>query len=206
MNYYLKEDMKIFYLGLMRMNDQLLVCNSEINLVFDNDCLASFIWIKRLDILVFLYENRMFVPQVVVDELSYMKRYKKYKWVYYDLLKAIKNKIFKVIKINIDEKAFGEYSILRKEGKGKGESAAIAIAKTMDNYTACNNLRDIRPYIKKGEINNLVTLDILYEYYIKADISICEIDKILNDMRSKKRDLPDINFAEYLKKRESAFM
>jgi len=67
-------------------------------------------------------------------------------------------------------------------------------------------LRDIRPYIKKGEINNLVTLDILYEYYIKADISICEIDKILNDMRSKKRDLPDINFAEYLKKRESAFM
>jgi hypothetical protein len=36
-----------------------------------------------------------------------------------------------------------------------GYNKYIAIAKTIDNYIACNNLRDIRPSIENNEIINL---------------------------------------------------
>lgn len=166
-----------------------LVYNTDIKLVFDNDCLASFIWIKRIDILINLYKDRIFVPQIVVDEFSFMKRYSKYSWVYQDVIDAINDGLFQVIEIDSEHQAFFEYNKLIKMGKGKGESAAIAIAKTMDNYTACNNLRDIRPFIDNNEINNLLTFDILFEYYQKNNKSIDEIEKIIAKMRSKKRKL-----------------
>ena len=187
--------MKKFFLGMIKMSDSKLVCDSNVNLVFDNDCLASFIWIKRLDILELLYETRMYVPQVVVDEISYLKRFNKYKWVYEMLLDAIGNEVFTVITINVGDESFNEYKKLRKQGKGKGESAAIAIAKTMDNYTACNNLSDIRQFVENEEINNIVTFDILYEYYKKAKKNIANIEDIITDMRAKKRNLPTITFS-----------
>ncbi len=184
------------------MTSKALVCDCDLKLVFDNDCLASFIWIHRLDILETLYKGRMYVPQIVVDEFSFLKRSNKYNWVYEDLLAAIEKGTFNVIEINIGDKAFKEYTRLIKQKKGKGESAAIAIAKTMDNYTACNNLRDIRPFIDNGEINNIVTLDILYEYYINENKSIADIEKIITDMRYKKRRLPGVSFDEYVRDRE----
>jgi len=184
------------------MTSKALICDSDLKLVFDNDCLASFIWIHRLDILETLYEGRMYVPQIVVDEISFLERSSKYKWVYEDLLAAIQKGTFNVIEINIGDKAFDEYNRFRKQNKGKGESAAIAIAKTMDNYTACNNLRDIRPFIDNGEINNIVTFDILYEYYINENKSIADIEKIITDMRYKKRRLPDTRFEDYVRDRE----
>lgn len=175
-----------------------LIYKTDIKLVFDNDCLASFIWIKRIDILVDLYKDRIFVPQVVVDEFSFMKRYSKYSWVYEDVIEAINAGLFKVIEIESEHQAFFEYNKLIKMGKGKGESAAIAIAKTMDDYTACNNLRDIRPFIDNNEINNLLTFDILFEYYNKNSKSVEEIEAIITEMRSKKRKLPDIRFEKYI--------
>jgi len=102
------------------MSDTKLIYQTDIKLVFDNDCLASFIWIKRIDILTNLYSGRMFVPQVVVDEFSFLKRYSKYKWVYKDLLYAINENIFKIIEINSATPAFYEYNKLRNKGKGKG--------------------------------------------------------------------------------------
>lgn len=39
----------------------------------------------------------MYVPQVVVDEMGYLKKFSKYKWVYEKLLDAIENKVFTVI-------------------------------------------------------------------------------------------------------------
>lgn len=72
----------------------------------------------------------------------------------------------------------------------------------MDNYTACNNLQDIRPLVEKDEINNLVTYDILYEYYKKEEKTIEDIDKIITDMKSKKRNLPNTPFEEYIDIRE----
>jgi len=127
-----------------------------------------------------------------------MKRYSKYSWVYENVIEAINGGLFKVIEIDSEHQAFLEYNRLIKMGKGKGESAAIAIAKTMDDYTVCNNLRDIRPFIDNNEINNLLTFDILFEYYHKNKKSLKEIESIITKMRSKKRKLPDIIFKKYI--------
>lgn len=121
--------MRISCLGMSRMCNRDLVCNSDLKLVFDNDCLASFIWIHRLDILETLYKGRMYVPQIVVDEFSFLRRSSKYKWVYEDLLAAIQQGQFTVIDIKVGDKAFDEYNRLRKQNKGKGESTAIAMRK-----------------------------------------------------------------------------
>ena len=51
----------------------ILICDTNLRLVFDNDCLASFLWIRRIDILETLYKSRMYIPQIVVDEFSYFK-------------------------------------------------------------------------------------------------------------------------------------
>ena len=180
------------------MNDIKLIYQTDIKLVFDNDCLTSFIWIKRIDILTNLYSGRMFVPQEVVDEFNFLKRYSKYKWVYEDLLDIINKNIFKIIDINSNNPAFYEYNKLRNKDKGKGESAALAIAKNMDNYTACNNLKDIRPLIDNNEINNLLTFDILFEYYHKTGKPIKRIVTVITQMKNKKRKLPNIIFKNYI--------
>ena len=59
-------------------------------------------------------------------------------------------------------------------------------------------MRDIRPFIDNNEINNLLTFDILFEYYHKYKKSLKEIESIINKMRSKKRKLPDIKFKKYV--------
>ncbi len=110
----------------------------------------------------------------------------------------INKNIFKVIEIDSDSQAFNEYTKLKNMGKGKGESAAIAIAKTMDNYTACNILKDIRPFIDNNEINNLLTFDILFEYYHKTRKPINRIESIITKMRKKKRKLPNAKFEKYI--------
>jgi hypothetical protein len=89
------------------MINSALVCDSNVNLVFDNDCLASFIWINRLDILELLYKERMYVPQIVVDEIGFLKGFSKHKWVYEKLLDAIDKGIFKVVTININDQRSG---------------------------------------------------------------------------------------------------
>jgi len=65
----------------------------------------------------------------------------------------------------------------------------------MDNYTACNNLKDIRPLINNNnEINNLFTFDILFEYYRKTGKPIKKIETIITQMRNKRKKLPKCKF------------
>ena len=41
--------------------------------VFDTDCISSFLWIKRLDIVKNLFPNQIIIPQTVFNELNKMK-------------------------------------------------------------------------------------------------------------------------------------
>jgi len=37
---------------------------------FDTDCISSFLWVDRTDILLSLYAKRIILPEQVLDELS----------------------------------------------------------------------------------------------------------------------------------------
>lgn len=52
--------------------------------IFDNDCLASFLWVRRTDILHSLYGSNIIIPGIVINEFSYMRRARN-KFVYDDL-------------------------------------------------------------------------------------------------------------------------
>ena len=42
---------------------------TKLPLVFDNDCLSSFLWVKRTDIIKQLFTGQIIVPSIVEDEL-----------------------------------------------------------------------------------------------------------------------------------------
>jgi len=45
----------------------------KLPIVFDTDCISSFLWIKRLDIINNLFPNEIIIPQTVYDELNKIK-------------------------------------------------------------------------------------------------------------------------------------
>lgn len=52
-------------------------------------------------------------------------------------------------------------------------------------------------------MNNLLTFDILFEYYHKNNKSIDEIEAIITKMRFRKRKLPKIKFKKYIEENYS---
>jgi len=50
-----------------------------------------------------------------------------------------------------------------------------------------------------GEDPNLLTFDILFEYYHKTGKHIKKIETIITKMRNKRRKLPNIQFKNYIK-------
>lgn len=73
---------------------------------------------------------------------------------------------------------------------GNGEAAGIAMAKHRNGILCSNNLRDIIPFIKKYDVKNITTGEILKEA-LKADL-ITEDDgnRIWAEMLAKRRILP----------------
>jgi len=83
---------------------------------------------------------------------------------------------------------------------GKGEAAAIVIASTLDGTVASNNLRDILPYVGKKNLPYICTEHILYLSYEKSYFSLEEGNQIWNDMKRKKRILPNYDFKEIIRR------
>jgi predicted nucleic acid-binding protein len=175
----------------------------KLPIIFDNDCLSSFLWIKRLDIINALFSNQIYIPQTVYDELDKIKS-PKYRFVFNDLKTQILKGNFYLGNIMISSKESGEYlyliSMKNPKRIGKGEAAAIVIAKSLNGTLASNNLRDILPHVQNGKPPYICTEDILYLSYQKKHISLNEACQIWNDMKSKRRMLPKYNFKEVIRR------
>jgi predicted nucleic acid-binding protein len=114
-------------------------------LYFDTDCISSFLWVKRENILLSLFSGKIILPGDVFVELSNPS------------IPHIKSKITQLksngdiitqqIMIGTEEyKLYDEMAISPPAGEkpiGKGEAAAIALAKANSGIVASNNLRDI---------------------------------------------------------------
>ncbi|MDD4570289.1 MAG: hypothetical protein PHE70_09215, partial [Tepidanaerobacteraceae bacterium] len=109
----------------------------------------------------------------------------------------------KEIMINKEEyNLYYELAVASPKGEkiiGKGEAAAIALAKTYDGIMASNNLRDISKYIKKYNLEHVATGDILVAALNKGYIDETTGNRIWSNMIAKRRMLPTNLFTEYLK-------
>lgn len=178
--------------------------NYKLPIVFDTDCLSSFLWINRLDIIEDLFtKDKIVIPEIVVDELSKLKS-GKYKYVYTNLKEKLDNKEYIQYKIKVSSDEAVEYINLTKmdnpKAIGKGEAAAIVISKSLGGTLASNNLKDILPHVKGGKPPYITTEMILYKYYEKGKINIDEGEQIWKDMKNKRRKLPNYNFQGVINK------
>jgi len=120
-------------------------------LFFDTDCISSFLWVKEENILLKLYPGRIVLPKEVFVELSnpsipHIKRK-------VNELCLNGNITIKEILTGTDEYIlFYELAISPPKGEkiiGKGEAAAVALAKVYGGILASNNLKDISKYVEK---------------------------------------------------------
>ena len=170
--------------------------------IFDTDCLSSFLWIRRIDIIKILFPNQIIIPQTVYDELNIMRQYSRYRFVVEDLAVEITaNHVF-LEDILIPSNAGDEYLRLIAPNDikqiGKGEAAAIVLAKLHNGTLASNNLRDILPHIMSGYPPYISTDTILYEYYQQGKITAKQGCEIWNAMKAKRRVLPKNDFYEVI--------
>ena len=104
----------------------------KLPIVFDTDCISSFLWVKRLDVVKNLFPNQIIIPQTVYDELNKIQN-PQYRFLFNDLLAQVLNRSFKLKNIMVSDQAFNEYrkliSIKNPKRIGKGEAAAIVIAR-----------------------------------------------------------------------------
>lgn len=174
-------------------------------LFFDTDCLSSFLWVREENILLKLYPGRIVLPKQVFDELSNPS------------IPHIKHKVNELLfkgEISTKEILLGteEFSLYYnlaisppRGGKpiGRGEAAAIALAKAYDGIVASNNLKDISSYVERYGLEHVTTGDILVAALHKGYINEIIGNQIWTKMIQKRRMLPAATFTEYLKTTKS---
>lgn len=169
-------------------------------LFFDTDCISSFLWVKEENLLFKLYPGRIVLPKEVFVELSNPS------------IPHIKRKVSelctsgdittKEILAGTDEYVlYNELAISPPKGEriiGKGEAAAIALAKVHGGILASNNLKDISKYVEKYNLDHVATGDILVAALEVGYIDENTGNQIWHNMISKRRILPTSSFSDYL--------
>lgn len=169
-------------------------------LFFDNDCLSAFLWTGDESLLVKLYQGKIMIPMHVYIELSspgvdHLRRR-------VDVLLNSGD----AVKISI-ESGTKAYTIYRKLTSapdaghkiiGKGEAAAIALAKCNDGILTSNNLKDIADYVRYYGLKHLTTGDILKEALVHGFIDEVQGNLIWNKMSAKRRKLGFVSFSDFL--------
>ena len=186
---------EILFLDLMK--EDLFWMTNE--LFVDTDCISSFLWVRKMNIIQELYGGRIIIPDPVYQELSHPSvRFMKIK-----VDGLISNKDAKIKTIDYDTEEYRLYNsmIKSKDRKiiGKGEAGAIALAKVYDGILVSNNYKDIKDYIEEYNLRHLDTGQILLEALRKNIITEDEGNEIWSKMLSKGIFLPKKTFTEYKK-------
>jgi len=118
-------------------------------LFFDTDCLSSFLWVNQENLLLRLYPGRIIIPNEVAAELSnpcipHIRR----KMNHMNSLGQLEKKQI----VNGSEESRLFYEMIANPDKqvaliGKGEAAALALAKVYEGILASNNIKDILYYV-----------------------------------------------------------
>lgn len=170
-------------------------------LFFDTDCLSSFLWVGREDIILLRYHGRIVIPQFVYDE--FCRPGVQHLCRKLDNMLSAKAVIrMEIMQGTAEAKLFRCLTKTPDQGRpaiGKGEASALVLAKAHGGIIASNNLRDIKAYATEFGIPILTTADIMVEaftdYFITQEVG----DAIWKDMLLKRRKLPAGSFSDYLK-------
>ena len=116
---------------------------------FDTDCISSFLWIKRVDVVLSVIKGRILLPHPVCDEL------KKVPFLYDDFCALVKQGKARTIGIEYGSNEYKDYLKLTRNPDsgmkiiGKGEAAAIALAEAK-GFTAFDRSKKYKGGDKKA--------------------------------------------------------
>lgn len=170
-------------------------------LFFDTDCISSFLWVKQENLILQLYPGRIILPQDVYNELSYPT----IPQIKAKILSLLSNGSISTMQImtNTEEyEIYHDLAISHSKGRkliGRGEAAALSLAKVNNGIIASNNLRDISQYIAQYNLAHVTTGDILAESLNQGLIDENTGNQIWGRMIQKQRKLPTPTFSAYLK-------
>ena len=171
-------------------------------LFFDNDCLSAFLWVGKEGLLHKLYPGRLILPTPVYTELSFDN----------PRIRELRNRIDIMINngqfikedIIVGTEEYDLYVKLTTQPEnnhaiiGKGEAAAITLAKIEGGIVASNNLSDVLVYTQELNLKHTTTGMIMVEALYQQFISETEGNAIWASMLKKKRKLGASTFSEYL--------
>ena len=172
-------------------------------LFFDADCLSSFLWVGQENLLLQLYPGRIVLPKQVYDELSHPSI--RHIGAKIEMLHRTDKIIRSDILLNTEEyKIYHDLAISPPQGQrliGKGEAAALALAKVNNGIVASNNLKDIMGYVGKFGLEHITTGDIMILALQEGLIDENHGNQIWQDMVQRRRLLPTASFTEFLSNR-----
>ena len=171
-------------------------------LFFDTDCLSAFLWVGEEGLLHKLYPLRLILPTPVYTELSFDNPRIRALRNRIDIMINNKQFIKKDIMVGTDEYELYNRLTTQPEDNhtiiGKGEAAAIALAKTNGGIVASNNLSDVLAYTQEFALQHTTTGMIMVEAFQQQLISETEGTSIWASMLQKKRKLGALTFSDYL--------
>ena len=173
------------------------------DLFFDTDCLSAFLWVNHESVLTRLYRNRIILPAQVYSELS-APPILHLKQKIDSLVASGEITIMSIESESIDYQLYQTLTMQPDEGYryiGRGEAAAIVLAKQCDGILASNNLRDIMPYVKRFGLKHITSAEIMVQALNQNLITEEQGNRIWTSMINKRRKLPCESFTDYLKGR-----
>ncbi|MCQ9628353.1 hypothetical protein HS141_15650 [Cetobacterium somerae] len=180
----------------------------ESKIICDSDFVSSFLWAKEGNLLINLFEDKLFIPEAVINEIGNLNNTKLGQFVYDDFQNFLVNGSFKplVISFGSEEEELMEtirndfYAQFGKKiGDGELEMITLAIHKQAMCIvnTASNNMKDILTFIQSNQINNITTMDVLCLAYDKNLKTFLELENIKAEMVKRKRWLPSLSVQDY---------
>jgi predicted nucleic acid-binding protein len=167
---------------------------------FDNDCMASFLWIRRLDIIEKILGARVMVPSMVMKEFMKL-RFTPSRYVYDDIKLYVDTHPGTLQSATTAEevKTFSDL-VTGRPRLGRGEAEAYSLALHSSGVVASNNRSDLASLCEATGVTLIGTQHILVAGYDLGLISESQGEQIWNDMISKRRWLPSYGFAGAIKR------
>lgn len=165
---------------------------------FDTDCLSSFAWAHREDLVFEVLEAVVVLPKAVENELKRVPHLYARIAPYINQSKVI---VQDIEMQTAEETLYNQFTISPQQNKrviGSGEAACLALAIVNNGVVASNNLRDVKDYCEQYHLTLVSTADIMKRALEKSYIDLNEGRTIWNIMLSKKRKLPFLTFDAYL--------
>ena len=166
---------------------------------FDTDCLSSFLLVNRRFLLTNLYKGRIIVPVATYNEIFS-------KPPFFVLINEFKKFVdeaeVEIRDIDNDTEESRLYFELTQNTSfaiGKGEAAAIVLAKQLNGILASNNYSDVIRFVREFNLEHISTDLILMEALHRGLIDERIGNSIWKEMLGRNIKLPPGSFSDFLK-------